>query len=67
MATASIPDIPFVVGATINSGSTNVTRYYSNANSSYDSYAYEFQITLTVVSISNSISFKINLILLFSS
>jgi hypothetical protein len=52
MATASIPDIPFVVGAYISS--ITPSRYYNNTNSSYNSFTYEWDTVFSIIPIPNS-------------
>ena len=52
MATASIPDIPFIVGAYVSSVSPS--RYYNNPNSSYNSFTYEWLVVLNIIPLPNS-------------
>jgi hypothetical protein len=49
-----IPNLPVSMIATVRSGTTTVTRTYSNAGDPYDGFPYEFQVTLDITPLSTS-------------
>ena len=49
-----IPRLPVSMIASVNSGSITVVRNYNNPGDPYDGYPYEFEVNLSVTTLSNS-------------
>lgn len=51
---SGIPNLPVTILASIRGGSVTVSRYFTNPSSPYNGYPYEFDVTIDILTLSNS-------------